>query len=144
MISDELDSNDAPPEEEEGNASLDDGSRNENGNDYELEFFSRQAIIDAALSSGLGIGFDGEGEEEEEKVFEAIAGTEQNGGNVKLSREERVKKMKEAREALNVGKQATATATGGGESDFQNQRKMVGELRQVLKSLGKGKEEGEI
>ncbi|GAA5998422.1 hypothetical protein JCM5350_005946 [Sporobolomyces pararoseus] len=142
----ELNPQDAPPEQEEEeeleNALLDDGQ----STTIDDEFSSRQAVVDAILSTSLGLGnglgIDTEGGGGEEKIFEAVVGGEEKEkrgqGDKKLSREERVRRMKEAREALNVGKQATGEGGIGG--GFEAQQKMVGELREVLKGLGKGRD----
>ncbi|GAA5907583.1 uncharacterized protein JCM6883_001824 [Sporobolomyces salmoneus] len=127
---DELDAEDAPPERDL-NASLDDGRPID-----DPDFSSRQAILDAALSSTTELG---PGEDSTEKIFEAVAGGRErrNPGGSKLTREERVLRMKEARQALDAGKRAASTQGRGGEN-IESQ--LVGELRRVLQGLGKGVE----
>jgi len=120
------------------NASLDDGTELQE----ELDLGSRQALIDAALSLSLS---PNQAEDDgKEKVFEAIVGEREKGERVgngeKVSREERIKRMREAREALEVGKKVTEGKEGE-EGGMKMQLKMVGELREVLKGLGKGFEE---
>ncbi|GAA5901604.1 hypothetical protein JCM6882_006020 [Rhodosporidiobolus microsporus] len=138
-----------PPEQDEPDrgavyASLDDGA--EAGAAVEAD--ERQALLDAALSMALfpptPEGVAGTGASEE-KVFEAVAGPEKAraAGGEKLSREERIRRMKEAREALALGRSAVTVAPdeegagGGGGGGVQQQQKMVGELREVLKELNR-------
>lgn len=127
---------DAPPESEAEallNASLDDGSVAD-----DPDFGTRQAILDAALSSSLRDGID---QDSAETVFEAVAGEREQGGTgaSKLSREERVRRMKEARDALDAGKRAAAMTGKESEGGVMAHQKMVDELHQVLNGLGKGK-----
>ena len=121
------------------NASLDDGTSPQ---DLELDLSSRQALLDAALSLSLS---PSQAEDEKEKVFEAVVGERSRslglGVGEKLSREERIRRMREAREALDVGKKAAGRGGGEEEGGMRMQLKMVGELREVLKGLGKGLEE---
>ncbi|GAA6001081.1 uncharacterized protein JCM10292_006365 [Rhodotorula paludigena] len=107
----------------------------------------RQALLDAALSLSLLPPADSPSEE---KVFEAVAGPDRRAPSAadKLSRDERIRRMKEAREALALGRSSlespgkgASPGPGGGGVDAQ--RNMVGELREVLKELNreKGREE---
>lgn len=126
---------------------------------------SRQALVDAALSASLLI--PPSAAPAEEKVFEAVAGpvrsTSSDGSN-KFSREERIRRMKEAREALARGRESlesspvksrtdSASDAGsplgsrsgaGGSSSLAQQQKMVGELQEVLREYNRerGREVG--
>ncbi|GAA5941934.1 uncharacterized protein JCM15063_004248 [Sporobolomyces koalae] len=129
----ELGSNDTPPNrpkpEGSSDAALDDGQATP-----ELDLVSRQALLDAALSMSLQ---PQEREDEREKIFEAVAGEKRDRtpGAEKLSREERIRRMKEGREALDAGKRAASVSEGGG--GIAEQQRMVGELRQVLEGREK-------
>ncbi|GAA5837897.1 hypothetical protein JCM9279_004060 [Rhodotorula babjevae] len=111
---------------------------------------SRQAMLDAALSASLlppPDSTDGVDSPSKEKVFEAVAGADvRASAGAKLSRDERIRRMKEAREALALGRSSLespvkgAPGEGGGASgDAESQRSMVGELREVLKELNRDK-----
>lgn len=131
------------------------GMTGEEGEDDPIK--NRQALVDAALSLSLlpppvsDPSPDSQHEETratalEEKVFEAVAGpsrSESDGS--KISREERIRRMKEAREALARGRESlgnspvksrdgTAAAEGGGAAA---QQKMVGELQDVLREYNR-------
>lgn len=117
---------------------------------------NRQALVDAALSlsllpPGLSASEGAAGDDSpastplEEKVFEAIAGpARQNADGSKFSREERIRRMKEAREALARGREslgsspnktrADSVEMGGGAAA---QQKMVGELQEVLREYNR-------
>ncbi|GAA6013516.1 hypothetical protein JCM11491_006107 [Sporobolomyces phaffii] len=135
VVPDELNEDDPrpepEPEPEERYASLDDGQ----SPDDDREWRSRQAIVDAALSSSFRPTLD---DDAHEQVFEAVvvagddAGGRRGGRGSGGTRDERVRRMKEAREALDLGKKAAGA--GGG---LEAQQRMVGELRQVLKGLAK-------
>ncbi|GAA5920882.1 hypothetical protein JCM1841_002367 [Sporobolomyces salmonicolor] len=146
-VSDELEPMDAPPEEEEDRgaefASLDDGADDSLLGPAGLA--ERQALLDAALS--LSLAPPPGSESAEEKVFEAVAGQRdagQQGEGGKLTREERIKRMREAREALAAGRIAAGgdagTDRGGGQGAVEVQQRMVGELREVLRGLGRGRD----
>ncbi|GAA5849799.1 hypothetical protein JCM8547_000566 [Rhodosporidiobolus lusitaniae] len=140
---DEAEEEDAPPPaEQEGAeyASLDDGATA--GGEGDLG--ERQALLDAALSHSLLPPSLTPGTDEiVERVFEAVAGPDQRsrsgGAGEKLSREERIKRMKEAREAMALGREAVkrGSVDGGGGGGVEGQRKMVGELREVLRELNR-------
>ncbi|GAA6024240.1 hypothetical protein JCM10207_006968 [Rhodosporidiobolus poonsookiae] len=149
---DEQDEADAPPEPESEEpvdpaqgavyASLDDGA-----GDVAPE--ERQALLDAALSLSLlppsTAGSPLSVAEREEKVFEAVAGPERpraGANGEKLSREERIRRMKEAREALALGRAVVGSggsenAGAEGKGGAEQQRRMVGELREVLRELNR-------
>ncbi|BGP56205.1 hypothetical protein JCM8202v2_003818 [Rhodotorula sphaerocarpa] len=117
---------------------------------------NRQALVDAALSlsllpPGLSASEGAAGDDSpastplEEKVFEAIAGpARQNADGSKFSREERIRRMNEAREALARGREslgsspnktrADSVEMGGGAAA---QQKMVGELQEVLREYNR-------
>lgn len=108
---------------------------------------NRQAVLDAALSASLlppPDSGDGADSPAEEKVFEAVAGTERRAAEgAKLSRDERIRRMKEAREALALGRSSLESPSKGGSGErvggADTQRNMVGELREVLKELNRDK-----
>ncbi|GAA5859912.1 hypothetical protein JCM1840_001793 [Sporobolomyces johnsonii] len=143
-VSDELEPMDAPPEEEGAEfASLDEGEDDALLGPAGLA--ERQALVDAALS--LSLAPPPGSESAEEKVFEAVAGQRddgQKGEGGKLSREERIKRMREAREALAAGRAAAGgdagMGQGGGQGAVEVQQRMVGELREVLRGLGRGRD----
>lgn len=120
---------------------------------------NRQALVDAALSASLLIPPSAPAEE---KVFEAVAGpvrnTSSDGGSNKFSREERIRRMKEAREALARGRESLESSPvktrtdsassdadaasplgskGGSSSSLAQQQKMVGELQEVLREYNR-------
>jgi len=120
-----------------------------NGADDDL-VLNRQAVLDAALSASLLAppdSADGVDSPSKEKVFEAVAGSDARASaGAKLSRDERIRRMKEAREALALGRSSLespvkgALGEGGGASGgAESQRSMVGELREVLKELNRDK-----
>ncbi|GAA5906404.1 hypothetical protein JCM5296_000447 [Sporobolomyces johnsonii] len=143
-VSDELEPMDPPPEEGAAEfASLDEGEDDPLGGPAGLA--ERQALLDAALS--LSLAPPPGSEAAEEKVFEAVAGQRddgQKGEGGKLSREERIKRMREAREALAAGRAAAGGDAGTGQGEGQGavevQQRMVGELREVLRGLGRGRD----
>ncbi|BGP31675.1 hypothetical protein JCM10296v2_003449 [Rhodotorula toruloides] len=110
---------------------------------------TRQALLDATLSlSLLPPTTDAAAEE---KVFEAVAGPPSSSrmygpDGSKLSRDERIRRMREAREALQRGRESLESSptkergsigrTAGG---VEEQQKMVGELREVLRELNREK-----
>ncbi|GAA5924701.1 hypothetical protein JCM3775_005448 [Rhodotorula graminis] len=108
---------------------------------------SRQAMLDAALSASLlppPDSADGLESPSKEKVFEAVAGSDARASaGAKLSRDERIRRMKEAREALALGRSSLESpvkgASGEGSGGVESQRSMVGELREVLKELNRDK-----
>ncbi|GAA5990877.1 hypothetical protein JCM10908_000061 [Rhodotorula pacifica] len=128
---------------------------------------TRQALLDAALSASLlpppaaTTSEDALASPLEEKVFEAVAGparTTSEGS--KFSREERIRRMKEAREALARGRESLGSSPvktrtdssseagsplgsrGGGGGGALAQQKMVGELQEVLREYNRERERG--
>ncbi|BGP39626.1 hypothetical protein JCM10450v2_003595 [Rhodotorula kratochvilovae] len=103
---------------------------------------NRQAVLDAALSASLLPPGSDASSPVEEKIFEAVAGPDRrsSAGGEKLSRDERIRRMKEAREALALGRSSLESPSKGlGEGGVDAQRNMVGELREVLKELNRDK-----
>ncbi|GAA5895005.1 hypothetical protein JCM8208_000084 [Rhodotorula glutinis] len=108
---------------------------------------NRQAMLDAALSASLlppPDSTDDADSPSKEKVFEAVAGSDARASaGAKLSRDERIRRMKEAREALALGRSSLESpvkgAPGEGSGGAESQRSMVGELREVLKELNRDK-----
>ncbi|BGP15733.1 hypothetical protein JCM10213_007972 [Rhodosporidiobolus nylandii] len=97
----------------------------------------RQALLDAALSLSLSPPAHSLSPSGAEAVFEAVAGPPpRSSGSEKLSREERIRRMREAREALAIGRSVVGVAGEEG-SGKDAQRGMVGELREVLKELNR-------
>ncbi|EGU11897.1 Pathogenesis-related protein 1-like protein [Rhodotorula toruloides ATCC 204091] len=110
---------------------------------------TRQALLDATLSlSLLPPTTDAAAEE---KVFEAVAGPPSSSrmygpDGSKLSRDERIRRMREAREALQRGRESLESSPtkergsiGGTAGGVEEQQKMVGELREVLRELNREK-----
>ncbi|GAA6051816.1 hypothetical protein JCM3770_004988 [Rhodotorula araucariae] len=103
---------------------------------------NRQAVLDAALSLSLLPPDSDASSPTEEKVFEAVAGPHRRSpaAGEKLSRDERIRRMKEAREALALGRSSLESPSkGSSDGGVEAQRNMVGELREVLKELNRDK-----
>ena len=136
------------------------GGTGDEDDDDDDPIANRQALVDAALSASLLIPPSAPAEE---KVFEAVAGpvrsTSSDGSN-KFSREERIRRMKEAREALARGRESLESSPaksrtgsapadadagsplgsrsgGGASSSLAQQQKMVGELQEVLREYNR-------
>ncbi|GAA5886173.1 hypothetical protein JCM3774_004227 [Rhodotorula dairenensis] len=131
----------------------------EAGPDADDPIANRQALVDAALSASLlppsssssSTLVDATAADLSEKVFEAVvvAGPAAADGT-KLSREERIRRMKEAREALARGRESLGSSPvktrsddpeamggGGGTCSLAQQQKMVGELQEVLREYNR-------
>ncbi|GAA6062198.1 hypothetical protein JCM10212_006479 [Sporobolomyces blumeae] len=146
-VPDELDPTDAPPEED-GFASLDDGRPRESDDDG-TGVDERQAVVDAlefnlgrrTLADSTNEGDRSTSVQEQEKVFEGVVEDPRRAlRGPHLSREERILRMKEGREALDAGRLAARGTTGSDGGGLEAQQRMVGELREVLRGMGKGKE----
>ncbi|BGP24267.1 hypothetical protein Rt10032_c03g1607 [Rhodotorula toruloides] len=110
---------------------------------------TRQALLDATLS--LSLLPPTSDAAAEEKVFEAVAGPPSSSriygpDGSKLSRDERIRRMREAREALQRGRESLESSPtkergsiGGTSGGMEEQQKMVGELREVLRELNRDK-----
>ncbi|GAA5968865.1 hypothetical protein JCM11641_000762 [Rhodosporidiobolus odoratus] len=114
--------------------------------DLDLDMGQRQALLDAALSLSLSPPPSSDAD----KVFEAVAGppSRSRTDGEKLSREERIRRMREAREALAAGRVSLGGVGGGGgegggrTGGKDGTKAMVGELREVLREINRERGRG--